>query len=199
MDASNPPAIDVPTAWSSSTRASPRWTASPSACPRLDHRPARRQRRRQDHHHRHDHGPGRAHRRQRRACSARRCRGALPRAAPDEFREPLCRHADAADGAAELSRSIAQLYGVGDLDARIDGLAHDLQTSPNSSPRERQAVGSGRSTRVALAKSLLNEPASCCSTSRPPRSIRTPPTGCARYWKPTARDNHATSCSPRTT
>ena len=75
-----------------STRASPRSTAF-----RLRSRPARctgaarRQRRRQDHHDRHDHGSGHADLRHASRCSASTCRAAPPRAASDEFRKPLCR------------------------------------------------------------------------------------------------------------
>ena len=39
-------------------------------------------------------------------------------------------------------------------------------------------LSAGQKTRVALAKALINRPTCCCSTSRRPRSIPTPPTGC---------------------
>ena len=88
--------------WSSSTRPRGRWTTSRFRIePRQHHRPARRQRRRQDHDDRDDHGAG--------AADVRPHPGARPfdagpelgRARPDEFRKSLRRYADAADGAAE--------------------------------------------------------------------------------------------------
>ncbi len=71
------------------------------ASPRQHHRAARRQRRRQDHHHRDDHGSGAADLRPCAGARASDARGERGRAGADELRKPLCRHADAAHGAAE--------------------------------------------------------------------------------------------------
>ena len=68
---------------------------------RHGHRASRRQRRRQDDDHRHHHGPRPAHVRPCHRARGRNAEGPLPRLAPDEFRKPLYRSADAAHGAAE--------------------------------------------------------------------------------------------------
>ena len=123
---------------------------------RLLHGAARRQRRRQDHHHRHDHGPGRADlRHASRVLGADDAAAAPSRAAPDEFRKPLCGHADAADGAAEPQR--------------VRHALRRARTSPAASARwPRNSIcdefldrptgklSAGQKTRVALAKSLIN-------------------------------------------
>src|SRR5215472_231813 len=70
-------------------------------CARQRHGAARRQRRRQDHDDRDHHGSGRADRGPRHGARRRHAARALPRAAPDELREPLCRDAAPAHGPAE--------------------------------------------------------------------------------------------------
>ena len=50
-----------------------------------------------------------------------------------------------------------RLYGVGALDSRIERLAEELQLAPFLD-RQTGTLSSGQRTRVALAKSLLNEP-----------------------------------------
>ncbi|MEQ8166929.1 MAG: ABC transporter ATP-binding protein [Alphaproteobacteria bacterium] len=57
----------------------------------------------------------------------------------------------------ENLRIYANLYGVPDPDARIDGLASDLDLTPLLT-RPTGRLSSGQKTRVALAKALLNEP-----------------------------------------
>ena len=123
---------------------------------RHDYRLARRQRRRQDHHHCDDHGPGHAHRRQRHGAGRADAERALSRAAPDEFREPLCRYADAADGAAEPVGVRATLR-VADIEARIAELAADLDLT-EFLDRPNGKLSAGQKTRVSLAKALLNKP-----------------------------------------
>ena len=124
---------------------------------RQHHRPARRQWRRQDHDHRHDHGAGAAdlgpH------PGARPCDAGAKRrgARADEFREPLCRHADAAHGAAEPHHLRPALCG-----------AESAPSASNSSPptsissdfldRANGKLSAGQKTRVALAKALINQP-----------------------------------------
>ena len=51
----------------------------------------------------------------------------------------------------------ALLYGVSNIDARIDELAHDLDLT-HFLDREAGNLSSGQKTRVALAKSLINSP-----------------------------------------
>lgn len=51
----------------------------------------------------------------------------------------------------------ALLYGVSDIDARIDELARDLDLT-NFLDREAGKLSAGQKTRVALAKSLINAP-----------------------------------------
>ncbi len=73
----------------------------------------------------------------------------------------------------------AQLYAVPDIDARIAG-SPPISISPNfstgrpasSRPDRRRACRSPR--RCSTSRKCF------CSTSRPPRSIPTPPTGCVR-------------------
>ena len=73
---------------------------------------------------------------------------ALPRAAPDEFREPLRRHADAPDGAAEPVGLRAALCRAGHRSAhraaRRRSRSHRI-----SRPADRQAVGRTEDARVA--------------------------------------------------
>src|SRR5262245_6844571 len=71
---------------------------------RQHHGAARRQRRRQDHHHRDDPRAGRAHGRQRARARRRDAAPAPARAPPHELREPVCRDAAPAHGAAEPAR-----------------------------------------------------------------------------------------------
>ena len=70
-------------------------------CARQHYRAARRQRRRQDHDHRDDHGAGAADLGAHPGAGRGDARAKRRGARPDEFRKPLCRHADAAHGAAE--------------------------------------------------------------------------------------------------
>ena len=96
-------------------------------CARLDHRAAGRQRGRQDHHDRHDDGLD-AHLRPVTVLGAEMPRQRYRVLPPDEFREPLCRHADAAYHPAEphgvrhalrrprCRRRIAELAEALDLD-----------------------------------------------------------------------------------
>ena len=81
---------------------------------------------------------------------------AAPRAAPDEFREPLRGDAEAADGAAEPA-VFGTLYGVRDLDERIAGLARELHLQ-DFLDRQSGQLSAGQKTRVALAKALINTP-----------------------------------------
>ena len=131
---------------------------------------ARRQRRRQDHHHRHDHGAGGADLRPRRGAGRRDAAPAPPRAAPDEFREPLCRHADAADGAAEphgvrqaLRRRRRRRRASRELAER---------TRPRRFPRppDRQAVGRPEDARVA--RQVAAQPAGGAAARRADRLAR---------------------------
>ena len=84
-------------------------------------------------------------------------RRALPRAAPDEFRKPLCGHADAADRAAESVGVRAALR------RRRHRRAHRRNSPPISSSTEfldrpTGKLSAGQKTRVSLAKALLNRP-----------------------------------------
>src|SRR6202521_283754 len=79
----------------------------------LDHRPARRQRRRQDHHDRHDPGADHPDLGNRARARRRDAAPALSRAPPHEFREPLCRHAGAAHHAPEPHRVRHAVRGGG--------------------------------------------------------------------------------------
>ncbi len=92
----------------------------------------------------------------------------------------------------------AQLYGVADPAARIGELAADLDLD-EFLDRPNGKLSAGQKTRVSLAKSLLNKPEVCCSTSRPHRSIPIPPTGCAAGSSAIASRTPPPSCSPRTT
>ena len=124
---------------------------------RLDHRAARRQRRRQDHDHRDDPRPGDAHVRQRARARRRDAAPALPGAAPDEFREPLYRHAASAHGAAEPHGVRQALRGRGSARAhrRISPDELDLTEFLD---RPTGKLSAGQKTRVALAKALINAP-----------------------------------------
>ena len=82
---------------------------------------------------------------------------ALPRAAPDEFREPLCRHADAADGAAKPLRVRAALCACRTSATRIAQLAAELDLT-EFLDRPTGKLSAGQKTRVSLAKALLNKP-----------------------------------------
>ncbi len=82
---------------------------------------------------------------------------ALPGAAPDEFREPLCRHAAPAHRAAEPDGVRPALRGRGSARAASP-------RSPRSSisteflDRPTGKLSAGQKTRVALAKALINRP-----------------------------------------
>jgi uncharacterized small protein (DUF1192 family) len=89
------------------------------------------------------------------------------------------------------------LYGVEDLRERIAALAEELDLT-EFLDRPTGKLSAGQKTRVALAKALINRPRCCCSTSRPPRSIPTPPTGCAAA-RALSRSAAPPCCSPRTT
>ena len=78
---------------------------------RQHHRAARRQRRRQDHDHCDDHGTGAADLGARAGAGPFDARAKRRGAGPDEFRKPLCRHADAAHGAAKSHRVRPALCG----------------------------------------------------------------------------------------
>ena len=82
---------------------------------------------------------------------------ALSRAAPDEFREPLCRPADAAHRAAEPDGVRAALRLSPTSPARIAELAAELDLS-EFLDRPTGKLSAGQKTRVSLAKALLNEP-----------------------------------------
>ncbi len=82
---------------------------------------------------------------------------ALPGAAPDEFRKPLCRHADAAHRAAESVGVRAALWRCADIDERIASLAADLDLT-EFLDRPTGKLSAGQKTRVSLAKALLNRP-----------------------------------------
>ena len=142
------------------------------------HGAARRQRRRQDHDHLHADGArgadlGRGARVRRRH-GARAPQGA----APHELREPLRRRADAADRAAEPGGVRQALWRArpqgahrrdrGGVEARRVCWTGPTASSP---PARRRASASPRRCSTS--------PSCCCSTSRPPRSIPTRPTGCA--------------------
>ena len=82
---------------------------------------------------------------------------APPRAAPDEFREPVRGHADAAHGAAEPQR-VRHALRLADVAG-----AHRRRWPRSSSladllDRPTGKLSSGQKTRVALAKSLINQP-----------------------------------------
>src|ERR1700754_286222 len=78
---------------------------------RQHHRAARRQWRRQDHDHCDDHGAGAADVGARAGAGRIDARAKRRGAGPDEFRKPVCRHADAAHGAAKSHRVRQALRG----------------------------------------------------------------------------------------
>ena len=94
---------------------------------------------------------------QRHGARRRDAAAAPPGAAPDEFREPLCRHADAADGAAEPERCSAALRRARMSPAASEQLADELDLH-DFLDRQTGKLSSGQKTRVALAKSLINQP-----------------------------------------
>ncbi len=164
----------------------------------LDHRAARRQRRRQDHDHRHDHGPGHADLRHGHGAGRADAGRALPRAAPDEFRKPLCGDADAAHRAAKSVGVRAALC------RRRYRRAHRRACRRSRSrriprPADRQVVGRAEDPRLARQGAAQPSRKSCCSTSRRRRSIPTPPTGCAAGSSVIAARRGRPCCSPRTT
>ena len=59
-------------------------------------------------------------------------------------------------------------------------------------PADRQAVGRAEDPRLARQGAAQQARKSCCSTSRPPRSIPTPPTGCAARLEHYRREQGAT-------
>ena len=91
-----------------------------------------------------------------------------------------------------------RLYGVADVAARIETLARDLQVGAFL---DRQVGKLSRASAPASRwrRRSSTSPCSCCSTSRPPRSIPIPPIGCGHISKPIARAPGRRSCSPRTT
>ena len=98
---------------------------------------------------------------------------------PHEFRKPLCRDADAAHHPAEpdgvrhaLRRRRPRRAHQGD---RRAARAHRPARSS-----DRQALGRTEDARLARQGADQRSRTCCCSTSRPPRSIPTPPTGCGR-------------------
>ena len=82
---------------------------------------------------------------------------ALPRAAADEFRKPLRRHADAAHGAAKSLGLCPALRASPITAARIESLAAELDLT-EFLDRPTGKLSSGQKTRVSLAKALLNHP-----------------------------------------
>ena len=76
---------------------------------------------------------------------------------PDEFRKPLCRHADAAHGAAEPHHLRPALCG--EESARAHRAAR-LRSRSRSDflDRANGKLSAGQKTRVALAKALINQP-----------------------------------------
>ena len=91
------------------------------------------------------------------------------------------------------------LYGCADVAGRIRALADEFDMH-GFLDRETGKLSSGQKTRVALAKSLINEPEKfCCSMSRRPRSIPTPPIGCAGGWSAIAASAAPPCCLLRTT
>ena len=82
---------------------------------------------------------------------------ALPGAAPDEFREPLRRHADAADGAAEPDRVRAALWRAGHRPGASRGLP-TISISPNFSTGRPASCRPARRRASSLAKALINKP-----------------------------------------
>ena len=145
---------------------------------RLHHGAARRQRRRQDHHHLHADGARGAD--LGRGARVRRRHGprAPQGAASHELREPLRRRADAAHGAAE-PRDVRQALrrarpqGAHRRDRPASSGSPSCSTGPTASCRPARRRASASPRRCSTS------PSCCCSTSRPPRSIPTPPTGCA--------------------
>ena len=113
----------------------------------------RGQRRRKDHHHRHDYGSRHAHLGLREGARGGDAAPALSRPARDEFREPLCRHAASADGGKTSKCSGA--YAVEDLNGRIAALAEELDLV-EFLDRPTGKLSAGQKTRVALAKALIN-------------------------------------------
>ena len=82
---------------------------------------------------------------------------ALSRPAPHEFRKPLCRSADAADGAAEPDRVRHALRRRRYLRERIAELARQLDLT-DLLDRPTGRLSAGQKTRVSLAKALINNP-----------------------------------------
>ncbi len=125
--------------------------------PRLRLRAARRQRRRQDHDDRHDHGADPADIGRGARAGDRHGDGPPSRARPHELREPLCRHAAPPDGAPEPRRLRPALRHAGP-DAPAS--RNSVETLPSNAFMDRPAgaLSAGQKTRVALAKALLNRP-----------------------------------------
>ena len=149
-----------------------------SVAARLDHRASRRQRRRQDHHHRHDHGADGAHFGHRFRSGRADAAAALSGVASDEFRKSLCRHADAADRAAEPEGFRRALWRRGRGCAHRSaggGIRSDRISS--TAPPANCRPDRRRASRSPNLCSII--PRCCCSTSRPHRSIQIPRIGCA--------------------
>ena len=125
---------------------------------------------------------------------------ALPRAAPDEFREPLCRHADAAHGAAEPRRCSRSSTRCRTSPARIAELAGRARSRRIPRPADRQALGRAEDPR--LARQGADQRAGAAAARRADRLARSRHRrlGARRGSSATARDNAAPPCcSPRTT
>ena len=91
----------------------------------------------------------------------------------------------------------AQLYAVPDIDDRIASLAADLDLVEFlDRPNGKLSAGQRRGS---LAKALINRPEVLLLESRPPRSIRIPPTGCAPVSNAIASSTAPPCCWPRTT
>ncbi len=159
--------------------------------------PPGRQRRRQDHHHCHDHGAD--------AADLGKV-SVLGCAMPAQSAEVLGRmnfESPYVDMPMRLTvrqnlTVFGKLYAVPDLKGRIAQLAEDLDLT-DFLDRANGKLSAGQKTRVALAKALINAPSCCCSMSRPPRSIRIPPTGSGGISRPIARATTPRSSWRRTT
>ena len=104
---------------------------------------------------------------------------ALPGAAPDEFRKPLYRHAAPAHACGRTSRCSAGSTRSRTCASGSRRSRRDLDLSEFLDRPVGQALGRAEDPRGARQGADQFAPRCCCSTSRPPRSIPTPPTGCA--------------------
>ena len=90
------------------------------------------------------------------------------------------------------STVFGRLYAVEDLAERIAAIADELDLVRLARPPGRQALGRAEDPRGARQGADQLAARCCCSTSRPPRSIPTPPTGCARGSSASASERGAT-------